>query len=740
MVRWGLTYEEKIQIGEHTYMRPNLPKNKEDIFFINDTKENAFWRRKTDYPIIWYQFIPYSTLVDCDATLYNDDQTELKQLSKKDSDIIRGIYEQEIKYRTQGVWFRNGDTIEYLTGPNWFTLQHCKMFGNSKNDGYGLFYKYQRDVFYLLEIMWHPDILGLYLSKAKKTGITQIIDGGYCVCMATLKAEWMIGFMSRSMPVSIENNMKLFLFAFDNLPMALKPKVGAKAEKGGNIEFSEIQRKKITKIGSADVLNTRVFCVPTAEHSFDSHFMNIIRFDELPKYWYDSKKEPAEIFRNNKSGAKDQDENRGRIVASSYPPEEDDIGSKQGGEIYNDSKLSTRKYGKTKSELICYHIPAYKSLKSCIDKYGDCDEKKAIIIIMETRDRVKGNKKDLLAEIRRNPNDEKEAFGTAGSSSVFDTIYLADVEYDLEKELLESPTPLWVEGKLEWKNVMWNLGKHDKRPCSVFDEVIFVPLTREELMEGKRGKIKIFQPVPLQDRNIPLRYGADPVGNLMPPERFKYFGGMDPTAYADTDDVEESSMQGSYTISNHDERLNAMSRGIASKIIISEYNFRPALAEEAYQDMVKEIIYFGKLVVVESNQPHLFTRLKNEGLMNYMIVKHNDGYYCPWEIKFEDNEWKRVIRTKNAVQNEVLETLVELIKHYIFYEEGQNEYARTIKSLDLIRQLKTFKVEDTKKFDCVMAFGYALLAYEAYVASLYKSHENNLQDGVVRGMMEALAS
>ncbi len=737
---FGLKYEKVISIGEHRYYRPAAPKKKEDILFFNETKENAYWKRKTDYPAIWYQFVPYTTLVDCEATLYNADQTELLQLSKKDSDIIRSIYEDEIKKRVNGVFFKNGDELEYLTGSNWFTLQHCKMFGNSKNEGYGLFYKYQRDVFYLLEIIWDPNILGLYLSKAKKTGITQIIDGGYCVDMATRKSEWMIGFMSRNKDVAIENNFKLFLFAFDNLPMALKPKVGAKADKGGNIEFSEIQRKKITKISTGEVLNTKVFCVPTADHSFDSHFMNIIRFDEFPKYWQDSKKEPKEVLRNNKAGAKDQDEFRGRIIISSYPPEIDDVGAKQGGEVFSESELSTTKYGKTISELICYHIPAYKSLKSCIDKYGDCDEKKAMVIIMQERERVVKDKKALLALIRQFPNDKKEAFGTAGSSSVFDTTYLADVEFDLEEELNQSPTPLWVEGNLEWSVPLWNIGKHDKRPCSVFSEVIFIPLTKNEIMEGKTGKIRMYQSIPIQDRNDPLRYGTDPIGNLNKPERFKYFGGMDPTAYADSDDVEESSMQCSYTFNIHDERLNAMNRGISSKIIISEYNHRPALAEEAYQDMVKEIIYFGKIVAVESNQPHLFTRLKNEGLMNYMIVKHNDGYYTPWDIKFEDNEWKRIVRTRNAVQNEVLETIVELIKHYIFYQEGMNEYARTIKSLDLIRQLKTFKVEDTKKFDCVMGLGYSLLAYEAYIASLYKSNDSNLQEGVVRGMLEALAS
>lgn len=349
---FGLNYQQDIKIGEHEIHLRNPPKKKEDILFFNKNADNAYWQRQTDYPDIWYHFVPYKTIVDTDVTLYNSDNTELLQLSREDSNIIRKLYAREIDRRINGVFFKNGDDLEYLTGSNYYTLQWCKMFGNTKNGGYGLFYKYQRDVFYLLEYMWAEWCLGLDISKAKKTGITQIIDGGYCVDLATRKEEWMIGFMSRSEPVAIENNMKLFLYAFDNLPMALKPKVGFKAPKGGNIEFAERGKLNSSKVNSKDVLDTRVFCVPTAEHSFDSHFMNIIRFDEFPKYWQDSKKEPKEIFRNNKAGAKDQDFYRGRIIISSYPPEEDDIGSKQAEEVYYNSKLSTKKYGKTESELI----------------------------------------------------------------------------------------------------------------------------------------------------------------------------------------------------------------------------------------------------------------------------------------------------------------------------------------------------------------------------------------------------
>lgn len=740
---FGLEYNQEITIGEHKITLPNPPKKKDEILFYNYKAENAFWDRTKlikDYPEIWFRFVPYKTLIDTDVTLYNNDGTELLQLSKEDSDTIRKLYRREIDRRLNGVFFRNGDDLEYLTGSNYFTLIWCKFFGNNKNEGYGLFYKYQRDIFYLLDYIWtDPNILGVYLSKAKKTGVTQIIDGGYCVDMGTRKEEWLIGFMSRNIKVAIDNNMKLFLYAFENLPLALKPNVGFKADKGGNIDFTERGKLNSGKSSGMSVLNTRVFCVPTAPHSFDSHFMNIIRFDEFPKYWQDSKQEPKEVFSGNKAGAKDQDEFRGRIIISSYPPEEDDIGSKQGEEIYYASKLSTKKYGKTESELICYHIPAYQSLKSCIDKYGNCDEKKAMQIIEENKERLKKDKKATLAYIRQNPNSEREAFGSNTASSCFDSVYLSDVLFDLEEKIRYSPTPLGVEGNYVWDNPMWETGKKDARPPGVFAGVRFVPLTEEEIMEGKRGTAVEYFKVPLDERNLPLRMGRDDMGNLLAPTRFNSFAGFDPPQFADVDDIEEHSMQGGYIINLHDERKNITFRELVTKVITSEYHARPNLAQAAYEDVVKMIIYHGCLTAVEANSPATYTRLKNEGLGNYLVVKHTDGYFCKWHIGLEDNEYKGIVRSRNATQNELMETLIELIKHYTYRgDEGESEYARTIKSVKLLNQMIKFDPLDTRKSDLVMGFGYALLAYIVNQAELSRNINNEVDELTARAMLRAL--
>ena len=744
----GLNYKQNILVGEHSIRLPDLPKNKNEIFFIDKSKEDAFWKRDNTFPKIFFEFCPYKTLVDCTHTKYNDATGELMQVSVDDTKIIRQIYRQERDRRKKGIFFRNGDDVEYLTGSNYFTLQWCKMFGNSKNDGYGFFYKFQRDIFYLLDHIWQPNILGLDISKAKKTGITQIIDGGYCVDMATRQFQWMIGFMSRNEDVAIENNMKLFLYAFDNLPLALRPKVGFKAPKGGNIEFSELTKSKVLKSNTDEVLNTRVFCVPTGEHSFDSHFMNIARMDEFPKYYQDSKKEPKEILRSNKAGVKDQDFFRGRIILSSYPPEEDDIGSEQAGEVFRESKLSTMKFGKTESELICYHIPAYKSLKSCIDKYGDCREKEAMEIISNNRERVKKDRKALQAEIRQNPNTEIEAFGSNTGGAVFDPVRCTEILYAIEDERKNAPRPPYISGKLEWHktNWKWNIGLFNKRPTGQFCEVVFIPDTEEELMRGEEGRLRIYHDQYDYEKNSVLKNGFDENGSLIPPIIFKNVLGADPTQHAAASEVIQGSKNAYIVKSRKDGAIDSRFGGSPQTgIITHEYFFRPELPNEAYEDLVKLIIYTGSLSIVEANVPEFATRLMMEGLGRFMIVKDKEGNFCIWERwmglpKEEDKSYNLVRTTGNSPQTrETLESFVRLIKMVLTRpESGEKDYGMAIKSERIMKQIMKVDPNDTKLFDLFMAWGYAELADDIYGNLLLQGTEDIYGGGKMDALLAAL--
>lgn len=728
----GLNYKQKLQVGEHVITLPDAPKSKNDVLFIDEKPDDAFWKRRIDYPDIFTNFCPFKTLIDCASTKWDGNTGELLQLSVDDTKIVRRIYSEITTKRKKGVFFRNGNDLEYLTGSHWFTLDHCKMFGNTKGEGYGLFYKYQRNVFYLLDYMWQDWILGLDISKAKKTGITQIIDGGYCVNMGTSMFQWMIGFMSRNMDVAIENNMKLFLYAFDNLLLPLKPKVGFKAPKGGNIEFTEMTKKNSKFSNGHDVLDTKIFCVPTALHSFDSHFMNIERMDEFPKYYQDSKQEPKEIFRNNKAGTKDQDFFRGRIILSSYPPEEDDIGSKQAGEVFRESKLVTKKYGRTTSELIGWHIPAYQSLKSCIDKYGECNEKQAMEILGQNRERLQSDRKALLAEIRQNPNTEQEAFGSNTGSKIFDPQRVAEIKLSIEEEKALLPAPPYLEGKLEWSNWRWELGLKNKRPRGQFCPVNFVPLTQQEIDRGETGRLRIYHDLNEAQKNSVLRNGTDEFGCLIPNMFYSHTLGGDPTQHAAASEVIEGSKHAYVVKHRHDVRLDAVAKKVLTNIPSHIYFYRPELPDEAYEDLVKLIIYTGCLCAIEANVPEFATRLINEGLGRFMLVKDKSGNYCIWTRWMglpheEDKQYHLIRTTANSQETRVLlETFVRLLKMIIARPApGEKDYGMGIRDERLIDQIENIDILNTKLFDLFMAYGYCEFADDVYSGLLLDSGDDN---------------
>lgn len=735
----GATYKDRLKIGEHIIQLPPLPKDKKEVLFVDNKPEGAYWQKLTDYPKIWNEFIPYYTKIDQEATIYDQDE-KLITLNKEDSNIIRRVYEQEMKRRREGVFFKNGNDIEYLTGSHYFSLQWMKMYG--VEGGYGGFWKFQRDIMYLIRHCWSSaDILGLFVAKPKKTGVTQLMTG-YFLNKSTMTKEQQMGMMSKKGDDAINVNMMFYFHAFDSLPAAFKPRWSNRGDREGMINFAEraYRGKDIRKStgGSEEFLNTKVFSVPTKPAAFDSPLIHDAWFDELPKAYKESKVEPKKIFDTNKEAVKIQSRFNGRVWITSYANEEDDIGHEQTKQIYYGSKLETMEYGRTQTGLICHHIPAYLAHVESIDKYGVCNQITATEATLRERNRLKKDKKAFSDALRQYSFDEKEFWGSSGFSTVFDTIYLSTIKYELEEEMRQSALPLYIEGKLDWDEPMWNIGKHDRRPPKVFSKVIFKPFSESELRDERKYSFKMFKDIPYDERNLPLRLGRDDLGNLLPPEKFKYVGGCDPTSYADADDVEEASMQASYTMNLHSDSENTRHRELVTRVIMSEYNGRPDLAEEAYQQIVKEIIYFGKLILVEANTPHVYTRLKNEGLGNYLIVKHKDGYLTRWTTVLEDTEYTGVKRTRNAVQNDILESIVELIKHYTYKgQDGEAEYAKTIKSILLLDQFCNFKVEDTKKSDAAMAFGYTLLAYETLRAEMNKNTDEAYNEVAIRALFAA---
>lgn len=732
--------------------------NKKDKIWFSDKKE-PYWNRTEfmkQFKKIFFEYIPSITKHYQSRTEYDTDGV-LVGLNEEDTNYIINTFIEEIRRRREGIYFQNGHETVYLTGDHYFVLvwgampRHDKgIDGYSGEKYYADYREFQRDFFYIIKHCHdnHKRIAGAIISKAKKTGITNCF-WLYYLNRATINFDTNYGAMNIGQDVCAKTFRDYFLFALNKLPPIFRPDVKQKSEADGTIifgkQFRNTKKAKLAINESEDDLNSSIFCVPTKDKAFDVAVMAEIFFDEPTKY----KQSFGEIWRTNKESIKIQSKINGKAWIFNYTTGEDTDSFREAREIFKDSALSTSvndPYGQTKSGLIKWHIPAFKSWEGAFDKYGRCDEKKAVREIQYERDRAKGNKRALQAIIRQYANDEREAWGSAGMGSVFDNIRLGKLEGDLDDKIKLSPVDLWIEGYLRWENQMWNLGLKNKRRQGEFCKVKFVPLTQSEKEEGVKGDIRIYGGMLSEaHQNIALKQGRDDMGNLLPPDEFIYALGGDPTNYAAGSEVIEGSKNSSHVFSFPNPILDSQLRYAATNRLKIEYFDRPELPDEAFEMYLKLIIWTGAISIVEANAPYVATKLMQEGLGYYMIVKNKEtGAMCQWQPYLglpdqPDKKYQLIKSSANQSDKPILEAIIRVLKDYIHEPmDGEFDYGATIEDIEWLRQMMGFDAEDTKIYDKVMSAGYGLLAIEVWRNLLMKDNDMYSDPDNIRAVMNAL--
>lgn len=708
--------------------------------------EKAAWNRD-ELPEFFYKYIPDDTIIFASETVW--DYGELVSLSDDDTKELIRLLDREMYRRRNGVHFRNGEEIVYLTGHHYFFLQWMKLYGltpalikkyapwRPADYQYGEYLEFQADVFYLIEHVWSSeDILGLYIAKPKKTGLTQVF-AGYYLNKGTMTRDAQMGVMSKGTTGAADVNMLFVLKGYDGLPPIFQPNIKERADAAGKIFFGESALRNVKtekgkerrkKLLDARPLDTKIYAAKTKEAAFDSPVMQDLDFDEFCKYWSENKKEPETIFNRNLDAVKIQEVYNGRCWIMNYPPEEDDLGFHQGRKIYFDCKLSTIKPGekRTKNGLICIHISAIFSYRSCFNRLGKCDEKRAHELNQQERDKVKGDKKAHQAKIRQYSETEKECWATAGAGSTFDNIRFGDLKDELDKAIraLEGEFMggrFYEEGHFEWQNKLWEAGGQTQRPKKTFGKIEWVPLTHQQISKGDTDKVRIYSHIPTADICLALRMGRDKYGNLLSIPEIKNYGGIDPTDYAAETEVIEGSKNAGYALSLPNPILDGVYGRIMSNIMLAEWFDRPQSPDEAYEDVVKFILWHGMVVIVEANKKWMATRLIEDGLGVYMLViDRKDGVVKRWSSKmYERNKDGNIVGTWGLISSstDYKNAMVNVISNYHAEpkrdKDGEllnpdaKDYGPTNKSERLLQQIIDYSKESDKLFDLVRARGWA---------------------------------
>jgi hypothetical protein len=694
------------------------------IINVDQKKDQAFWRRQEDIPRLFYDYNP-ATKINQQHTLYDPNEGHLTHLSEKDTKMVSTFLQRELYRRTHGVHMKNGEDIVWIHPDYYFNLQWAPMLGLQSK--WGAFRWFQND--YLIDRghnIQDPNVAGLFCTKPKKTGISQILAGAY-VNESTMSAKREFGMMSKTGDDVKDVCMNFFFYIFDELPYILKPKVakrnlseikfGLPAGRASGTKSSLLANFKNQRSAA---LNTHIFASPTKESGFDGPLMYRGWVDEFPKTWEGSSISPDAMYKKTIETVKQQMHIYGFLDYTSYAPEIDDRGFEEAKKIWNNSKDVKKETGRTETNMVTHFISVLDAMEGQYDVYGRCDHRKTLHFIKaELASKSETSEKQRIK--RQYPVDETDSWGAGGTGTTFNNVRLGEIHGEVEKDVLKGQEP-YEQGRFKWSNEEWENGTVE-RPKGQFCPVIWEPLSDKEKEMKMEGRVKRFHEIPHEHMNAALladnRHEDD--DKLCPLLDTIYVGSFDPTDYKKKKDVQEGSKNAGHTMNLQSSFVDTYFQETASNILLSEYFYRPDHPDEAYEDLVKEIIFFGKYVLVEANKGWVVTKLIDDGLIHFLLFKKSDGSIGPY-MPGDD-------QTYTYTTDQLIDDYCREISLYIAEPklQGAPDYGKSLKSLNLLKQLMNFEPLNTKKYDLAVSLGLCRLAVRAF--SVYRAAQLESQGG-----------
>ena len=712
------------RIGEHTI---NIPDWVEGMPLINEglSAEESYWR-ETIHPKIFYDIKDY-TVQFADETYY-DTEDKLLKLNKEDTIVIQKIVKNEIHRMKYGVHIKIKDEIIWIAPDYYFFLQWYQqkdIVADKNNNRLGGFRKIQNDILQLWNhVKYNKEVAGLIIPKIKKCGITYLFSAAFLnEAILTRNNDFLI--MSKDFTTCKGSVFTFLEYGYDNLPFFAKPFASTKNK--SEISFKEPKGLKDKSL-RGNYLNNRIIASKTKSAAFDGMVPHYCWIDEFPKLWEASKVSVKETFDKSIESVKKNQVISGKLLMTSYMPEDVDQGFIDGRTICDNAMLRTIKPGnlRTENNMIIFPIYAYQSNQDCFDIYGDCDQLRATQLTMTERESKK-SKKDIQTHKRQYPMNANDMFDNTGSGSAFDNLRLSVELNDLtEKDKIGVRT--YKEVNLRWENSMWEDGK---RPEGKFCKVYVDELTPNQIANKEEGRFKIYHDLEqdinlnhLLNRVVIEGIRDNYIGYLQPHENNLGVMSVDPTDYKLKSDVKEGSKNASYGGFIEDENLNQIARKQISNVPIFDYDYRDEDPDVVMEDMIKACLYWGFYIIIEGNKGWLYTEFKKHGLQNFLLVKQADGTITPWVPYAENTGGNKMVVTGE----DMISIYMRAIKRYIAEPRinGVN-YIKEIQSISLIEQMLEFDPLDTKRYDLVVAFGYWRVAVESF--TIWKMNSQNKRTG-----------
>lgn len=348
-------------------------------------------------------------------------------------------------------------------------------------------------------------------------------------------------------------------------------------------------------------------------------------------------------------------------------------------ELWQQSDPTKQVRGSTISGLFSFFMPADEA-GDC-DIYGDAYVEKNRQLIMDNRANLEGNSKALIAEMRKDPLTEREAFMILNNNCHFDPMLLNEMYHNakvIEKETIEYGNYYWKDGQ---------------------------PFTESLWLECDKSNARWQRPKLFK---VPEGQKVEWIGNTARPlMTIQFISGGDPFQNDITEETINSKASGGV--------LNRYEPGdnneIFDKMFVSKYHYRQPMAKLYHMDMALQCFHFGCKFLVESKMDgglrKFFIDNGLEAFLIYLPGKENAGIDPNQDNKvLLVNCWEEYINTHGKAGKLIYPDVIDDDK------DG----------------LLKFNINNTEVSNQVMGLGWTLVADYFNKANFRKNNTVKIED------------
>jgi hypothetical protein len=600
---------------------------------------------------------------------------------------------EEWRRRRDGYWFFNGGKLEYITGSHYMFLQYW-MIPVAKDGRNRVsnadFRDVHRTLFYCLDVAKNDNrCYGLLYYSMRRIGKT-IVATSHGFFDTTAHKQQKMTIQSKNEKDGKGVYLKL-VESWKEIPSFFKPLDSEDSNPQSQLSFSQKKSKGAVseREYSNAYLDSFIRHDSSKETALDGRAFSYIIQDEVGKC--ERPLDCNERWNVSKECLAVGTEIIGFAYVTSTIEDFEKFASKEAEELWDRSDAVNKineTTDRTESGLYRLFMPAYygfqgkdKEGNSFVDEWGYSDIRMAHNYVQAQYDSLKG--KNLLSYRRKYPLSIDDSFALTDSGNNFSKERLfAQKAYNklLTKGLVR-------KGNFEWKGGVKNT------------EVVFYP--------DKDGRWEVSWMPPDNDRNKyeirgTTRWATRDNGRM----------GVDPFDASYTRD--EGSKGAAVTIIDH--------HTIGKGAVVCTYLHRQEYAENFFDDMVKQAVFYSTPVLIENNKTGLVEHFRREGWNGFALKD-------PLEKDARKRALpKRGIPTTNQDKiQEMLNSAQAFIYDFIGKNDVTGEHGWCPHD-SLLDDCIRFEPDNRTKYDLTMALLMATTAYRNKEKKLKVKRQAKISD------------